>query len=80
MKRTSLGIIVVAAVSLLALKVAMNLRAEDTTPSAGMPIPTYNQTNMTDFKKPAAAELKKQLTAEQYAVTQNSATEPAFTG
>jgi methionine-R-sulfoxide reductase len=38
-----------------------------------------NQTNnMSDFKKPTAAELKQKLTAEQYAVTQQSATEPAF--
>ena len=34
--------------------------------------------NMSDFKKPSAAELKKKLTAEQFAVTQQSATEPAF--
>jgi len=34
--------------------------------------------NMTDFKKPSAAELKQKLTAEQFAVTQQSATEPAF--
>jgi peptide methionine sulfoxide reductase msrA/msrB len=34
--------------------------------------------NMNDFKKPSADELKKKLTAEQFAVTQESATEPAF--
>jgi methionine-R-sulfoxide reductase len=34
--------------------------------------------NMSDFKKPSAAELKQKLTAEQFAVTQQSATEPAF--
>ncbi len=33
---------------------------------------------MKDFKKPDAAELKKKLTAEQFAVTQEAATEPAF--
>ena len=33
---------------------------------------------MSDYKKPAAAELKKTLTREQFAVTQQSATEPAF--
>ena len=38
----------------------------------------YQPTNMSDFKKPSAAELKKKLTAEQFAVTQESATEPAF--
>jgi methionine-R-sulfoxide reductase len=39
---------------------------------------THSSTNMTDFKKPNAAELKKKLTAEQFAVTQQSATEPPF--
>jgi methionine-R-sulfoxide reductase len=39
---------------------------------------TYQPTNMSDFKKTSAAELKKKLTAEQFAVTQESATEPAF--
>ena len=33
---------------------------------------------MKDFKKPDTAQLKKQLTAEQFAVTQEAATEPAF--
>src|ERR1039457_1251294 len=37
-----------------------------------------NLKDMKDFKKPDAAQLKKQLTAEQFAVTQQSATEPAF--
>jgi len=39
---------------------------------------TNQYTNMNDFKKPSAAELKQKLTAEQFAVTQQSATEPAF--
>jgi len=38
----------------------------------------YSPTNMSDFKKPGAAELKQKLTAEQFAVTQQSATEPPF--
>lgn len=50
--------------------------------NAGFAEPTNlstNQTNtMSEFKKPSAAELKKKLTAEQFAVTQTSATEPAF--
>src|SRR5258708_1623640 len=33
---------------------------------------------MSEFKKPDQAELKKRLTAEQFAVAQRSATEPAF--
>jgi peptide methionine sulfoxide reductase msrA/msrB len=47
-------------------------RAEETN------LPTYQPTNMSNFKKPDAAELKKKLTAEQFAVTQEAATEPAF--
>lgn len=39
---------------------------------------SHQTNNMSDFKKPSAAELKKKLTAEQFAVTQQSATEPAF--
>jgi methionine-R-sulfoxide reductase len=38
----------------------------------------YQSTNMSNFKKPSADELKKTLTAEQFAVTQESATEPPF--
>jgi peptide-methionine (R)-S-oxide reductase len=38
----------------------------------------FNLNDMKDFKKPDAAQLKKQLTPEQFAVTQESATEPAF--
>jgi peptide methionine sulfoxide reductase msrA/msrB len=38
----------------------------------------YQPTNMSDFKKPSADELKKKLTPEQFAVTQEAATEPAF--
>jgi methionine-R-sulfoxide reductase len=41
-------------------------------------ISTYQPTNMSDFKKPDEAELKQKLTAEQFTVTQESATEPAF--
>jgi methionine-R-sulfoxide reductase len=41
-------------------------------------ISTNQLTNMSDFKKPSAAELKQKLTPEQFAVTQEAATEPAF--
>ncbi|HLZ53146.1 MAG TPA: peptide-methionine (R)-S-oxide reductase MsrB [Verrucomicrobiae bacterium] len=39
---------------------------------------TNRTTNMKDFKKPSEAQLKKDLTPEQFAVTQKAATEPAF--
>jgi methionine-R-sulfoxide reductase len=75
MKRILLGILGVGVGVVLVAKIA--LRAADTN-TTGMPMPHYQSTNMTNFKKPDAAELKKKLTAEQYAVTQQAATEPAF--
>jgi len=41
-------------------------------------ISTYQPTNMSNSKKPRVDELKKTLNAEQFAVTQESATEPPF--
>jgi methionine-R-sulfoxide reductase len=77
MKRISLGIIGVLVGAVLVVKITNGLHAADAT-AANTPIPYYNPTNMTNFKKPDTAELKKKLTAEQYAVTQQAATEPAF--
>jgi methionine-R-sulfoxide reductase len=48
--------------------------ADDSTVSTNR----YQSMDPTQFKKPDAAELKKKLTPEQFAVTQNSATEPPF--
>jgi methionine-R-sulfoxide reductase len=78
MKKTSIGIAALAVGMLLALKVTMVMRAADTPVSNEVPTTPYNPTNMSNFQKPSAAELKKKLTAEQYAVTQEAATEPAF--
>lgn len=39
---------------------------------------TYDPQTMKDFKKPDSTELKKKLSAEQFAVTQQCGTEPAF--
>src|SRR6476660_4347984 len=39
---------------------------------------TSEPQNMNNFKKPEAAELKKKLSPEQFAVTQQCGTEPAF--
>jgi methionine-R-sulfoxide reductase len=50
-------------------------RAQPTEISTGQ---IYQPTNMSDFKKPSAAELEKRLTPEQFAVTQEAATEPPF--
>src|SRR5271157_1628660 len=39
---------------------------------------TFQPESMNDFKKPRAAELKKKLSSEQFAVTQQCGTEPPF--
>jgi len=41
-------------------------------------ISTFEPENMKDFKKPEPTELKKKLSSEQFAVTQQCGTEPAF--
>jgi len=41
-------------------------------------ISTFDSQSMNEFKKPGAADLKKKLSAEQFAVTQQCGTEPAF--
>jgi methionine-R-sulfoxide reductase len=50
--------------------------------ASGRASPTQAQskgsTMSSDYKKPSAEELKKKLTPEQYAVTQEAETEPAF--
>ena len=47
--------------------------------SASVPTNTiYNAENMSTFKKPDAAQLQKNLSSEQYRVTQQCGTEPAF--
>lgn len=50
-----------------------------TAPAAGeAPVATNQPTNMNEFKKPETAELKKKLSSEQFAVTQQCGTEPPF--
>src|SRR5690348_9002529 len=39
---------------------------------------TFEPETMKDFKKPESTELKKKLSSEQFAVTQQCGTEPAF--
>jgi methionine-R-sulfoxide reductase len=62
-----------------ALCVAMLLAGPPTTP-APAPVSSNgtNSMDMTNFKKPSDAELKKQLNPLQFQVTQKAATEPAF--
>jgi len=69
------GVVAVAllAAGLMVMRGARGGQPGDT--STNQPV---NLKDMKEFKKPDAAQLKKQLTAEQFAVTQKSATEPAF--
>jgi len=78
MKKTAVGIITAIVGVVVVMKVAMVMRAADTVPTNETSTSVYNSTTMTNFQKPSAAELKKKLTPEQFAVTQNAATEPAF--
>ena len=41
-------------------------------------VSTFEPERMNDFTKPATAELKKKLSSEQFAVTQQCGTEPPF--
>jgi len=66
--------IAAAALLLAAGVVALTHSSSHAQPIA---ISTNQPMDMKDFKKPSEAQLKKKLTAEQFAVTQKSATEPA---
>jgi len=73
------GIIKITAALLLAAGiVAVTHNAGRAQPVTGSNISTNHFMDAKNFKKPAAAELKQKLTPEQFAVTQQAATEPAF--
>src|ERR1051326_1983069 len=67
---TAIVIAVLLAVGLAAL--VRHGRAQSAEP------PAFEPEKMKEFKKPAQAELKKKLSSEQFAVTQQCGTEPAF--
>jgi len=66
---TAVGVLAVGAIALV-----LNARAA-ATKEASTTLPSEN---MNEFKKPDAAELKKKLSSEQFAVTQQCGTEPPF--
>ena len=73
------GIIKIAAVLMLAAGVVALVRNAGRAQPAGISGgPTNQFMDVKNFKKPDAAELEKKLTPEQFAVTQQAATEPAF--
>jgi peptide methionine sulfoxide reductase msrA/msrB len=67
--------IAAAAAALLTAGIIIWARAEKPAPSAEISTPP---TTMSEFKKPDPALLRKKLSAEQYAVTQQCGTEPPF--
>jgi len=71
-----IGGVMLALAALFGVRVFIT-RAQPTDDSTVSTNP-YPSMNSTPFKKPDAAELKKKLTPEQFAVTQQSATEPPF--
>ena len=66
---------IAAAAVLLAVGLAVVVRQGRAQPAD---IATYEPEHMKDFKKPEPAELKKKLSSEQFAVTQQCGTEPPF--
>src|SRR5207253_11430057 len=72
---SSIKIAGIAAVVLLAAGLVAMVRHGRAQPTE---ISTFEPENMKDFKKPESAELKKKLSSEQFAVTQQCGTEPAF--
>ena len=72
---SSIKIAGIAAVVLLAAGLVAMVRHGRAQPAETA---TFEPENMKDFKKPEPAELKKKLSSEQFAVTQQCGTEPAF--
>src|SRR5216117_4568803 len=72
---SSIKIAGIAAVVLLAAGLVAMVRHGRAQPAETS---TFEPENMKDFKKPEPTELKKKLSSEQFAVTQQCGTEPAF--
>ena len=71
----SIKIVGIAAAVLLTAGLAAIVRHGRPQPAD---ISTYEPERMKDFKKPERSQLKKKLSSEQFAVTQQCGTEPAF--
>src|SRR3989454_8435947 len=72
---SSIKIAGIAAVVLLAVGLVAMVRHGRAQPAE---TPTFEPESMKDFKKPEPATLKKKLSSEQFVVTQQCGTEPAF--
>jgi peptide methionine sulfoxide reductase msrA/msrB len=74
-RMNSVRIAVIAAAVLLTAVIVAVVRHGSAQPAE---ISTYQPQNMNEFKKPDTAQLKKKLSSEQFAVTQQCGTEPPF--
>src|SRR3974390_1520177 len=72
---SSIRIAAIVVVVLLAAVLIATVRHGRAQPAE---LPAYEPRNMKDFKKPGTADLKKKLSSEQFAVTQQCGTEPPF--
>jgi len=68
---------IAALVVVVLLAVGLVVMMKQKTEQSGN-LSTFEPERMHDFKKPAATELKKKLSSEQFAVTQQCGTEPPF--
>jgi peptide methionine sulfoxide reductase msrA/msrB len=71
----SMKIVATTAAALLAVGLLVVMRPGRAQPAN---ISTYEPERMKDFKKPGPAQLKENLSSEQFAVTQQCGTEPPF--
>src|SRR5215475_10477270 len=72
---SSIRITAIVIVGVLAVGIIAMVRHGRVEPAE---LPAFKPEAMKDFKKPGAAELKKKLSSEQFAVTQQCGTEPPF--
>src|SRR5215813_4774442 len=72
---SSMKLAVITVLVFLTIAVFVKMRKEH---GQNADVIAYSPSNMTTFQKPAAADLKKKLSSEQYAVTQQCGTEPPF--
>jgi len=71
-------VVAVAALSAAVLAGCSKAASQTAAPHSRTTSPSFTNSAMQNYQKPSPAELKQKLTATQFAVTQNSATEPAF--
>src|SRR5882724_9419162 len=72
---STIRVTVIAAIAVAGLILAVRARRGEAQPVQAA---TFEPQQMNTFKKPETTELKKKLSSEQFAVTQQCGTEPAF--